>query len=164
MLEKSVKTYNKVNYVDIFIAAETKINESFATAQFAIDGFHKPLTLDVTDKSGCLLVDLRSYLRFRQSTKHKISSDIQAVAFERNLIKEKWFFLSIYKPLSQSCQYFLDPLHNITDFHSGIYDNHIVFGDFNTGPSHMQLSVFMEHYNHYNLIRNNTCFKGDGSV
>ena len=41
-----------VDYVDIFIAAETKINESFPTAQFAIDDFHKPLNLDVTDKSG----------------------------------------------------------------------------------------------------------------
>ena len=30
-----------VNYVDIFIAAETKINESFPTDQFAIDGFHR---------------------------------------------------------------------------------------------------------------------------
>ena len=29
-------------------------------------------------------------------------------------------------------------------------------------PSHMQLSAFMEH-NYYNLIKNNTCFKGDGS-
>ena len=32
-----------VNYVDIFIATKTKINESFPTGQFAIDGFHKPL-------------------------------------------------------------------------------------------------------------------------
>ena len=30
-----------VNYVDIFIAAETKINESFPTDQFAIDGFQR---------------------------------------------------------------------------------------------------------------------------
>ena len=43
-----------VNYVDIFIAAETKINESFPSAQFAIDGFYKPLRLDVTDKTGGL--------------------------------------------------------------------------------------------------------------
>ena len=41
-----------INYVDIFIVTKTKINESFPTVQFAIDGFHKPLTLDVIDKSG----------------------------------------------------------------------------------------------------------------
>ena len=101
-----------VDYVDIFIATVTKINESFPTAQFAIDGFHKPLRLDVTDKSGGLLVYVRSYLPSRQLTKHKISSDIQPLVFEINLRKEKWFFLSIYKPPLQNCQYFLDSLHN----------------------------------------------------
>ena len=60
------------NYVDIFIAAETKINESFPTAQFANDGFHKPLRLDATDKSGGLLVYVRSYLLLCQLTKHEI--------------------------------------------------------------------------------------------
>ena len=55
----------RISWAEIFIAAETKINESFPTAQFAIDGFHKPLRLDATDKSGCLLV--RSYLPLRVS-------------------------------------------------------------------------------------------------
>ena len=79
----------QVNYVDVFIAAETKINDSFPTAQFAIDGFHKPLSLNVTDKGGGLLVYVRSYLPLRQLKKHKISSDIPDVAFEINLRKEK---------------------------------------------------------------------------
>ena len=152
-----------VYYVDIFIPAETKIKESFPTAQFAIDGFHKPLWLDVTDKSGGLLVYVRSYLPLRQLTKHKISSNIQALVFVTNLRKKKWFFLSIYKLPWQNCQYFLDSLHNIIDFYSGIYDNHIMLGYFNMDLSHTQLSAFMEHYNYYNLIKNNTCFKGDGS-
>ena len=39
----------------------------------------------------------------------------------------------------------------------------IVLSDFNMDPSHTHLSAFMEHYNNYNLIKNNTCFKGDGS-
>ena len=152
-----------VNYVDIFIATETKINESFPTAQFAIDGFHKPLRLDATDKSGGQLVHVRSYLPLRHLTRHEISLDIQALVFEINLRKEKWSFLSIYKPPSQYCQYFLDSLHNIIDFYSGVYGNHIVLGDSNMDPSHTQLPAFMEHYNYYNLIKNNTCFKGDGS-
>ena len=63
-----------VDYVDISIAAETKINKSFPTAQFAIDGFHRTLRLDATDKSEGLLVYVRSYLPLRQLTKHKIAS------------------------------------------------------------------------------------------
>ena len=38
-----------------------------------------------------------------------------------------------------------------------------MLGDFNVDPSHTRLSAFMEHYNYYNLIKSNTCFKGDGS-
>ena len=154
---------NIVNYVDIFIAAETKINESFPTAQFAIVGFHKPLRLDATDKSGGLLVYVGSYLPLPQLTKHEIYSEIQALVFEINLGKEKWFFLSIYKLPSQNCQYFLDSLHNIIDFYSGVYDNHILLGDFNMDPSYMKLLAFMEHYIYYNLIKKTTCFKGNGS-
>ena len=65
-----------------------------------------------------------------------------------------YFFLSFYKhvqPAIAKLQYFLDSLHNIIDFYSGNYDNHIVLGDFNVDPSRTQLSAFMEHYNYYNL-------------
>ena len=58
-----------------------KQRSTFLTAQFAIDGFHKPLWLDATDKSGGLLVYARSYLPLRQITQRKISSGIQALAF-----------------------------------------------------------------------------------
>ena len=80
-----------VDHVDIFIAAETKINESFPTAQFVIDGFHKPLRLDVTDKSGDLLVYVRSYLPLCQLTKHEISSDMQALVIKINLGRRNGF-------------------------------------------------------------------------
>ena len=81
-----------VDYINIFIAAETKINESFSTSQFAIDNSHKPLKLDVTNNNGGLSVYVMSYLPLSQLTKHKISSDIEVFAFEINLRKEKWFF------------------------------------------------------------------------
>ena len=81
------------NYVDIFIAVK-----SLLTVLFAVDGFHK---------SRSILVFVRLYLLFRQLTKHQISSNIQALVFEINLRKEKWFFLSLYRPPSQNCQYFL---------------------------------------------------------
>ena len=97
--------------------------------------------MDFIDKSRGLLVYVRSYFSLRQLT--KISPDIQALVFEINLRKGKWFFLSIYKPPAQNCQYFLDSLHNIIDFYSGIYDNCTVLGDFNMDPSHTELPGFM---------------------
>ena len=52
------------NYVDTSIAAEANINESFSIAQFATDGFHKPLRLDATDTSRGLFVHVSSYLPY----------------------------------------------------------------------------------------------------
>ena len=42
------------NHVDILAIAETKVDKSFPTAQFITEGFHKPLRLDISDKSGGL--------------------------------------------------------------------------------------------------------------
>ena len=44
------------NHVDILVIAETKIDKSFPTAQFVIEGFHKPLRVDISDKRGGLLL------------------------------------------------------------------------------------------------------------
>ena len=82
----------------MLVIAETKIDELFRTAQFMIERFNKPLGLDISDKSGGLLVYVRSYLLSRHLTKF----DIQAIPFEVNIRKEKWFFLCIYKPPSRS--------------------------------------------------------------
>ena len=81
--------------VNIPIVVETKIVQSFPMAQFLIEGFPKPLKLDVSDRSGGLLVYLRSHIPSHQLIKFKASSTIQAILFEINLRKEKWFFHSI---------------------------------------------------------------------
>ena len=60
-------------------------------------------------------------------------------------------------------QYFLDSLSDIIDYYSNIYDNHIVIGGFNLEPSQMYLKTFMKTHNYFNLVKNNTSFKGPGS-
>ena len=105
------------NHVDILVSAETKTDKSFPTAQFIVERFHKPLRLDISDKSGGLLVYVIPYLLSRQLIKFEIHSDIQAILFEVNIRKEKWFFLCIYKPPSMDSQYFLDSLFYIRSSH-----------------------------------------------
>ena len=123
------------NHVDILVISETKIDKSFPTAQFIIDGFHRPLRLDISDKSGGLLVYVRSYLLSRQLTKFEIPSDIQAIPF----------------------------IIDIIDCFSNGYYNHIVKGDFNLERSQMYLETFMDTPNYFNLVKNKTCFKGPAS-
>ena len=57
----------------------------------------------------------------------------------------------------------VDSSSSIIDYYSNVYHNHIVIGDFNLEPSQMYLETFMATRNYFNLIKNNTCFKGPGS-
>ena len=89
--------------------------------------------------------------------------DIQIIPFEINLRKEKWLFVSIYKPPSQSNQYFLDLLSDLLDFYSEDYDNKVILVDFNLEPSNPSIVSYMNNQNLFNLVKSNTCFKGEGS-
>ena len=48
--------------VDILVIAETKIDSSFPTSQFLLDGFKSPYRLDVSGNSGGILVYVRDCL------------------------------------------------------------------------------------------------------
>ena len=41
-----------MNNVDILLTSETKLHSSFRDAQFFIEGYNKPLRLDVSGRSG----------------------------------------------------------------------------------------------------------------
>ena len=94
---------------------------------------------------------------------YRLPPDIPAIPFEINLRKEKWLFISVYKPPSLNNQYFCDSLSELLDFYSSIYDNKVVFGDFNLEISHPVMLSFMNNENFINLVKGNTCFKGKGS-
>ena len=149
--------------VNIPIVVETKIVQSFPMAQFLIEVFPKPLKLDVSDRSGGLLVYLRSHIPSHQLIKFKASSTIQAILFEINLRKEKWFFPQYIKVSLTEHQDILDSLSEIIDYYPNVYDNHIILGDFKMEPSQTMLLALMNNHNYTNLIRNNACFKGQGS-
>ena len=67
--------------VDILCTAETKIDESFPTAQFLLPGYHKPHRLDISDKQGGLLIYIKAHLPSRLLSNHISPKDIQAVPF-----------------------------------------------------------------------------------
>ena len=149
--------------VDILSVAETKLDASFPNSQFLISGFHEAMRLDITSKRGGMLVYIRSLLSSKIMSNFKLPENIQAIPFELNLRKEKWLFVTIYKPPLQSNSYFLDTLNDLLDFYSGRYDNKVVFGDFNLEPTNPVMINFMDSQNFTNLIKNNRCFKGVGS-
>ena len=52
--------------VDILAIAETKIDESFPTAQFLLLGYHSPYRFDKSSKTGGILVYVKASIPSRQ--------------------------------------------------------------------------------------------------
>ena len=52
--------------VDILLISETKLNDSFPTGQFLMNGFHLPFRKDRTDKGGGLLFYIQEDIPFRE--------------------------------------------------------------------------------------------------
>ena len=149
--------------MDIFTIAETKLDGSFPTAQFEIKGYDSPFRFDITNKSGGLLVYIKSSIPSRKLSCDDICNSIQAIPFEINLRKEKWLVISIYRPPSQDSVFFLNSLTKIIDVFADKYDNYLILGDFNLESGNTILTNFLDSNNLRNLIKTNTCFKGKRS-
>ena len=111
------------SHADVLLTAEIKLDYSFPNAQCLIPNFHQPFCLDISRNSGSIPVTMLS--------NYRLPLDIQAKPLEINLRKEKRLFISVYKPPSLNNQYFCDTLSELLDFYSSIYNNKVVFGDFN---------------------------------
>ena len=108
--------------VDIFTIAETKLDGSFPTSQFEIEGYYSPFRLDITKPSGGLLVYIKSSLPSTQLSYGSICNSIQAIRFEINLRQEKWLVISIYRPPPQDSGFFIHSLTEIIDHFATTYD------------------------------------------
>ena len=92
------------------IIAETKTDSSFSLAQFCVANYRVPNHLDISNKSGSILVFIKSTQQL------SFCNSIQVVTFDINLRKEKWLVVSIYRPSSESSEFFLKDLTNIIDY------------------------------------------------
>ena len=76
--------------VDVISIAETKIDASFLSAQFVFERYQSPYRLDVSNRSGGILVYVKSSIPSRRLSCENLCDSIQAVPFEINSRKEKW--------------------------------------------------------------------------
>ena len=80
-----------LSHVDILSIAETKLDYSFPNAQFLLPNLHQLLRLDISKNNRGLLIFVRSTIQARVLSNYRLPPDIQAIPFEINLRKEKWF-------------------------------------------------------------------------
>ena len=101
----------------------------------------------ILSRKGGILIYIKSSLPSKILTKFKLPNNIRIMPFELNLRKDKWLFVSAYKP----------PL---LDFYSNEYDNKVVLEDFNLELSSPSMLSLMDSQNFVSLIKIKTCFKG----
>ena len=103
------------NHADIFVLTETKLDETFTTSSFLIDGFSLPFQLDQSQKGGGIFINVRSDIPSKVLTKHSFPNDIEILFVEINFRKSKWLLFRTHHPPSQNDQYYFIQSSKISD-------------------------------------------------
>ena len=81
------------NSLDIICISETEWDETFATTQFAIEGFSKSYRLDITSNSGGFLSYVKANLQSKLIRFYIFPSEIQCIAIELNIYTKTYALL-----------------------------------------------------------------------
>ena len=142
------------DYVDLLLISETKIDSSFPTAQFHIDGYtiHRR---DRGENGGGLLLYVREDV---PSALLKTDSEIEAFYVELTIRKKKWLLCCSYNPNKTFITKHLAEIGRNQDLFSSKFDNFILLRDFNSELCEQPMRDFCHVYNCQNLIKDKTCF------
>ena len=156
---ESLKCIMKGN-LDILVITESKLDSTFPSQQFAIEGYALPYRID--RDAGCgggVLIYVREDIPCRELTKHTIYNNIEGIFLEINLRKTKWLLFGGYNHNKSNITNFLSNLGPILDHHMSKFDNILLLGDFNSETTELSMNEFCDTYNLQNLIKHPTCFK-----
>ena len=137
------------DYVDLLLISETKIDSSFPTAQFHIDGY--TIHRRNRDENGdSLLLYVREDV---PSALLKTDSEIEAFYVELTVRKKKWLLCCSYNSNKTFITKHLAEIGRNGDLFSSKYDNFILLGDFNSEPCEQPMRDFCHVYNLQNIIK-----------
>ena len=151
-------TYLIDNNIDLLVISETKLDDSFPTAQFEMKDFSVPYRSDRNGKGGGLLLYIREDIQSKLLiSKSKCNTETLPVAV--NLRKRKWFLNCSYNTHQNLISNHLECLNRLIDEHSNSFDNFIFLGDFNVSTNHDSMINFCDLNGLRNLINVPTCYK-----
>ena len=145
--------------LDVLVATETKIDESYPPSHFIIEGFGTPLRLDRNKHGGGVLVYIREHLPCKLIPFENTPKDIEAIFFESTLRNKKWLIMGGYNRATETTSYFLDHVSKNLDKIMANYDNLVILGDLNSTMCNVPMKNFCELYNLENSIKDPTCYK-----
>ena len=87
-----------MQHIDILVLTETKLDDTFPTAQFLVNGFSEPYSLDKNRKVGEVMVYIREDIPSKFLDKHVFPYDMEGLFVELNFRKCKWLLFGTYHP------------------------------------------------------------------
>ena len=171
MQNKVVDLRSIVRDIDFtFLAiAETKLNDSYPSAQFLIDGYYNPNEFRRDrpyNSGGGLLLYIKKGIACKRLNKFE-HDDIEAIIVEMHIGKKKWCVISIYRSEDVSPAVFIEKLSKSLDQILDSYENLIIIGDINinsldkSASKFKHLKNFCDSYDMTNLIKEPTCFQSE---
>ena len=138
------------------IISETKINETFPSRQFYIEGFTPPCRFDRNCHGGGILVYARDDIASKLIEKN---SSVESISIELNLRKKMWV---INCTCNASNSNICDHLRNLGKSLETLptnYDKVFLMGDCNVEEANIHIKDFCNLYKLKNLIKVPTCLK-----
>ena len=147
-----------MKYIEILILTETKLDETFLTSQFLMDGFSKPYRFDRNKYGGGVTIYIRDTIPSKILEKHSCPNNIECLFIELNFRKCKWLLCGMYHPPSQNDEYYFNYLGKVLDTYSD-YEKVLLVGHFNTEITEHYIESFFYEHELINLVKEKTCFK-----
>ena len=116
----------------VIAIAETKLDDSFPTEQFLVEGYYPPLRKDRNAHGGGLLLYIRNDIPCRPITNlTNLHSHPESIFVELFIRKTPWLIGAIYKPSSLNDTIFTKNMENMLDAGAALYENILLLGDMN---------------------------------
>ena len=129
------------NKINIPMITELKIDDTFPTSRFVIDGFTEPFRLDCTRNGSGILLYVKNKMIAALLTNHILSEDIEVLFMEIVIGNIKWLFCCSYNPHKSMMTYHLQEIRKGSEFYTSNYEK---MGDFNPQISETLMNYFLQ--------------------
>ena len=114
------------NNVDVLMVSETKLDDTFTTAQFLIEGFQEPIRLDRNKNGGGIMVYIRDGLDAKEIKSHRLKT-VEGMFIKLVIRNTKWLIMAGYNPDKKKIGNFLDHVGKKTRYIIPQYENFILY-------------------------------------
>ena len=148
-----------INNVAALLVSETKLYDSFPTAQFLLDRFSKPYRLDRCSNGSGILLYIKDDISSRWLTDHRLTDNAECLFNQINMRNKKWLLCCLYNLHKNNISNLISHLSKGLNNYRSHYENILFLGDFNSQPSENCLNDFSMYIIFQILLKNQHVLK-----